>query len=164
MSPAYTSSTQSGKVHSSSSRLQDRGRIDYNTPRAKMSWILRTFRICASSTLEDTCRDGWSPGAQAAFFFRINLEATCHKIRNVNFSINKRRLRPRSCFIDFLSWVLTEATAMFMFYRLLVISFDRGHGHVHALYESTFAMTFDGCLRWWSHFSQQVRSVRLVYT
>jgi hypothetical protein len=36
---------------------------------------------------------------------------------------------------------------MFMFYQLLVISFDGGHNHVHALYESTFAMTFDGCLR-----------------
>jgi hypothetical protein len=36
---------------------------------------------------------------------------------------------------------------MFMFYRLLVISFDGGYGHVHALYESTFTMTFDGRLR-----------------
>jgi hypothetical protein len=34
-----------------------------------------------------------------------------------------------------------------MFYRLLTISFDRGYGHVPALYESTFAMTFDGRLR-----------------
>jgi hypothetical protein len=40
-----------------------------------------------------------------------------------------------------------EATATFMFYRLLVISFDGGYGHVHTLYESTFAMTFDGRLR-----------------
>jgi hypothetical protein len=40
-----------------------------------------------------------------------------------------------------------EATATFMFYQLLVISFDEGYGHVHALYELTFAMTFDGRLR-----------------
>jgi hypothetical protein len=34
-----------------------------------------------------------------------------------------------------------------MLYRLLVISLDGGYGHVHVLYESTFAMTFDGHLR-----------------
>jgi hypothetical protein len=34
---AYTSSIQGGKVRSSSSRLQDRGRIDYNTLKAKVS-------------------------------------------------------------------------------------------------------------------------------
>jgi hypothetical protein len=33
----------------------------------------------------------------------------------------------------------------FMFYRLHVISFDGGYDHIHALYESTFAVTFDGC-------------------
>jgi hypothetical protein len=31
--------------------------------------------------------------------------------------------------------------------RLLAMSLDGGYGHVHALYESTFAMTFDGRLR-----------------
>jgi hypothetical protein len=39
-----------------------------------------------------------------------------------------------------------EATATFMFYRLRVISFDGGFGHIHTLYESTFAVTFDGRL------------------
>jgi hypothetical protein len=34
-----------------------------------------------------------------------------------------------------------------MFYRLRVISFDRSFGYVHALYESTSAVTFDGRLR-----------------
>jgi hypothetical protein len=44
------------------------------------------------------------------FFFRVNLEAMCHNIRNANFMLN------------------TEATATFMFYmnRLLAMSFD-GH-------------------------------------
>jgi hypothetical protein len=36
---------------------------------------------------------------------------------------------------------------MFMFYRFHVISFNGGYGHVHALYESTFIVTFDGRLR-----------------
>jgi hypothetical protein len=40
-----------------------------------------------------------------------------------------------------------EATTTFMFYRLCVISFDGGYSHVHALYESTFAVTFHGRLR-----------------
>jgi hypothetical protein len=44
-----------------------------------------TFRTCASSTHEKMCGDSCSPGAQTAFFFRINLEAACHKIWNVNF-------------------------------------------------------------------------------
>jgi hypothetical protein len=34
-----------------------------------------------------------------------------------------------------------------MNYRLRVISFDGGFGYVHALYESTSAVTFDGRLR-----------------
>jgi hypothetical protein len=57
MSPAYTSSTQGGKVRSSSSRLQDRGRIDYNIPRAKMFRTLGTFRTCTSSTHEQMFGD-----------------------------------------------------------------------------------------------------------
>jgi hypothetical protein len=42
------------------------------------------------------------------FFFRVNLEAMCHNIWNVNLMLN------------------TEATAMFIFYmnRLLAMSFD----------------------------------------
>jgi hypothetical protein len=36
---------------------------------------------------------------------------------------------------------------MFMFYRLRVISFEGGYGHVHALYELTFAVTFESRLR-----------------
>jgi hypothetical protein len=51
------------KVRSSSSRLQDWGRIDYNTPRAKMSRILGTSRTCVSSTHEEACGDSCSPGA-----------------------------------------------------------------------------------------------------
>jgi hypothetical protein len=33
--------------------------------------------------------------------------------------------------IDFLSGVVTEATATFMLSRLLVMSYDGGYGHVH---------------------------------
>jgi hypothetical protein len=62
-SPAYISSTQGRKVRSSSNRLPDRGRIDYNTPRAKISRTLRTFRTCASSTHEEACGDSRSPDA-----------------------------------------------------------------------------------------------------
>jgi hypothetical protein len=60
---AYTSLTQGGKDRSSLSRLQDRGRIDYNTSRAKTSQILGTFRTCASSTHEKTYGNSGSPGA-----------------------------------------------------------------------------------------------------
>jgi hypothetical protein len=50
-------STQGGKVRSSSSRLQDRGHIDYNIPRAKMFRTLGTFRTWASSTHEKMSGD-----------------------------------------------------------------------------------------------------------
>jgi hypothetical protein len=36
---------------------------------------------------------------------------------------------------------------MFMLNRLLVMSCDGGFGIIHALYESTSAVTFDGRLR-----------------
>jgi hypothetical protein len=39
------------------------GRINYNTPRAKMSRILGIFRTCASSTHEEACGDSCSPDA-----------------------------------------------------------------------------------------------------
>jgi hypothetical protein len=48
MSPACTNSTQGGKEHSLSSRLQDQGHIDYNIPKAKMFRTLGTSRTCAS--------------------------------------------------------------------------------------------------------------------
>jgi hypothetical protein len=67
--------------------------------------------------------DSCSLDALVVFSFRINLEATCHKIRNVNFSVKQ-----------------TEASAMFMFYinRLLVLSSDGGYGHVYALLTSCY--------------------------
>jgi hypothetical protein len=59
-----------------------------------------------------------------------------------------------------------EATATFMFHGLLVISFDGGYGHVHALYESTschdllwsFAMTIA------SFPTSSIRSIGLYLT
>jgi hypothetical protein len=55
---------------------------------------------------------------------------------------------------------------MFMFYRLHVISLGRGYGHVHALYESTFAVTFDGRLRRLIAFfpTSSIRSIGLCLT
>jgi hypothetical protein len=84
MSPAYTSSTRGGKDHLSSSRLQDRGLIDYNTLRAKMSQILGTYSTFASFTHKKTSSDSCSSSAKVAFF-RFNLEVMCHRIWNVNF-------------------------------------------------------------------------------
>jgi hypothetical protein len=84
MSLAYTSSIQGGKDRSSSSRLQDCGLIDYNTPRAKTSQIPGTYNTYASFTHKKTHSDCCSLSAKAVLF-RFNLEAMCHRIRNINF-------------------------------------------------------------------------------
>jgi hypothetical protein len=60
---ALHNSIRGGKDRSSSSRLQDRGLIDYNTLRARTSQILGTFKTCASFTHKKTCRDSCSPSA-----------------------------------------------------------------------------------------------------
>jgi hypothetical protein len=83
MSLAYISSIRDGKDRSSSSRLKDRGLIDYNTPRAKTSQIPGTYRTYASFTHKKTRSDSCSSNAKAVFF-RFNLEAMCHRIQNVN--------------------------------------------------------------------------------
>jgi hypothetical protein len=84
MSQDYTSSIQGGKDRSSSSKLQDRDLIDYNTPRAKTSQIPRTYRTYVSFTHKKTRSDSCSSSAEVVSF-RFNLEAMCHRIRNVNF-------------------------------------------------------------------------------
>jgi hypothetical protein len=84
MSQGYMSSIRGGKDRSSSSRLQDRGLIDYNTLRAKTSQIPGMYRTYASFTHKKTCSGSCSLSAKAVFF-RFNLEAMCHRIRNVNF-------------------------------------------------------------------------------
>jgi hypothetical protein len=83
MSQDYTSSIQDGKDRSSSNRLQDRGLIDYNTPRAKTSKIPGTYRTYESFTQKKTRSDSCSSSTKAVYF-RFNLEAMCHGIRNVN--------------------------------------------------------------------------------
>jgi hypothetical protein len=60
-----------------------------------------------------------------AFSFQINLEALCHKIRNVNSSVDKRRLRPHSCFIN----------------QFLAMSCDGGYSHVHFLSTSCYIVS-----------------------
>jgi hypothetical protein len=84
MSQDYTSSIRDGKDRSSSSRLQDRGLIDYNTPRAKTSQIPGTYRTYESFTHKKTHSDSCSSSAKAVSF-RFSLEAMCHRIQNVNF-------------------------------------------------------------------------------
>jgi hypothetical protein len=83
MSQDYTSSIRDGKDRSSSSILQDRGLIDYNTTRAKMSQIPGTYRTYESFTHKKTRSDSCSSSANVVSF-RFNLEAMCHRIRNVN--------------------------------------------------------------------------------
>jgi hypothetical protein len=91
-----------------------------------MFQTLGTFRTCASSTHEEMCRDSCSPGAQVVIFFRINLEASCHKIRIVNSFYQH-----------------TEARTTFMFYKSTSChEFDGGCGHIHA--SSTSCREFDG--------------------
>jgi hypothetical protein len=59
------------------------GLIDYNTPRAKTSQIPGTYRTYESFTHKKTHSDSCSSSAKAVSF-RFNLEAMCHRIRNVN--------------------------------------------------------------------------------
>jgi hypothetical protein len=49
-----------------------------------MSQTPGTCRICASFTHKKTCSDSCSSSAKAVSF-QFNLEAMCHRIRNVNF-------------------------------------------------------------------------------
>jgi hypothetical protein len=83
MSQDYTSSIQDGKDRSSSSRLQDKGLIDYNTPRAKTSQIPGMYRTYESFTHKKIRSDSCSSSTKVVSF-RFNLEAMCHRIRNVN--------------------------------------------------------------------------------
>jgi hypothetical protein len=83
MSQDYTSSIRDGKDRSSSRRLQDRGLIDYNTLRAKTSQIPGTYKTYESFTHKKTRSDSCSSSAKVVSF-RFNLEAMCHRIRNVN--------------------------------------------------------------------------------
>jgi hypothetical protein len=83
MSQDYTSSIRDGKDHSSSSILQDWGLIGYNTPRAKTSQTPRMYRTYENFTHKKTRNDSCSSSTKA-LSFRFNLEAMCHRIRNVN--------------------------------------------------------------------------------
>jgi hypothetical protein len=62
-----TSSIWDGKDRSSSSRLQDRGLIDYNTLRVKTSQIPGMYRTYKSFTHKKTCSDSCSSSAPRRF-------------------------------------------------------------------------------------------------
>jgi hypothetical protein len=66
--PAYTSSTQGGRAHSSSSRLQGQGHIGYHILRVRMSRTPETFRTCASSTHKKMPGDSCIPGGLEDLF------------------------------------------------------------------------------------------------